>query len=376
MTMPTPALASAAYAELRLARIDRARRAVLTGQPNSQGGLEPWIERSWRRCLASGQRPEHHVGFDMVSAQAARRTHDASHALATAAKPLMDKLARTIAQTQYFAILTNAQGVVVGTSGDTARHGRTASVIARVGVDLSEHAIGTSAISAALIELQPVWLHRGEHFYTDTSIYSCAGAPVFNPDGQCAGMLDLTGVNAQERPELRHVAQHFARGIENALVAARPHALLLHLRWPGDGYAHEDEGLVALDKDGAVTGCNPAARQMLTHAQAAGPAQHIEDLFAMQPGLLLDAARRGHAIEVPLWSGLRVQVHASTAHRAAAEPSVAGAAPLKEIEAELIRKAVDEARGNVATAARNLGVSRGTVYRKLAALRTKPGKKA
>jgi transcriptional regulator of acetoin/glycerol metabolism len=35
------------------------------------------------------------------------------------------------------------------------------------------------------------------------------------------------------------------------------------------------------------------------------------------------------------------------------------------MEGEMIRRAVDEARGNVAEAARALGISRATVYRKL-----------
>jgi transcriptional regulator of acetoin/glycerol metabolism len=39
--------------------------------------------------------------------------------------------------------------------------------------------------------------------------------------------------------------------------------------------------------------------------------------------------------------------------------------PLKEIEVTLIRKAVEQALGNVAQAARALGISRATVYRKL-----------
>ncbi|HEY9222902.1 MAG TPA: helix-turn-helix domain-containing protein, partial [Variovorax sp.] len=39
---------------------------------------------------------------------------------------------------------------------------------------------------------------------------------------------------------------------------------------------------------------------------------------------------------------------------------------LRDVETALIRKAVDEARGNVAEAARALGISRATVYRKLA----------
>jgi transcriptional regulator of acetoin/glycerol metabolism len=39
--------------------------------------------------------------------------------------------------------------------------------------------------------------------------------------------------------------------------------------------------------------------------------------------------------------------------------------PLRDLEIALIRKAVDEARGNVMQAARVLGISRATVYRKL-----------
>ncbi|MDD3786720.1 MAG: helix-turn-helix domain-containing protein, partial [Hydrogenophaga sp.] len=40
--------------------------------------------------------------------------------------------------------------------------------------------------------------------------------------------------------------------------------------------------------------------------------------------------------------------------------------PLKDMETALIRQAVDDARGNVMEAARALGISRATVYRKLA----------
>ncbi|EER58345.1 transcriptional regulator, Fis family [Acidovorax delafieldii 2AN] len=42
-----------------------------------------------------------------------------------------------------------------------------------------------------------------------------------------------------------------------------------------------------------------------------------------------------------------------------------GPAPLRAAETALIRQAVQDARGNVAEAARTLGISRATVYRKL-----------
>ena len=50
------------------------------------------------------------------------------------------------------------------------------------------------------------------------------------------------------------------------------------------------------------------------------------------------------------------------------DSSPAGAArgvPLRDVETALIRQAVANARGNVVDAARALGISRATVYRKL-----------
>jgi transcriptional regulator of acetoin/glycerol metabolism len=158
-----------------------------------------------------------------------RRTEEANHLLAQAARPVLKKLGAAIADTRYFAILTNAQGVVVDVSGPIDRQDRRADLITRIGVDLSEASVGTTAIGAALTELQPVWLHRGEHFFNATSAYSCAGAPLFGPDGRCAGMLDLTGGDAVERPELRHLVVQSARSIENALTQSKPHDLLVRL---------------------------------------------------------------------------------------------------------------------------------------------------
>lgn len=68
-------------------------------------------------------------------------------------------------------------------------------------------------------------------------MYTCAGAPVFGPNGRCAGMLDLTGIDVAERPQLRHLADASARAIGNRLVQALPHALALWINWPLAGSA-------------------------------------------------------------------------------------------------------------------------------------------
>lgn len=361
----------------RLQQIAHARQAVLREGKGLSGLLaEPWIERSWQRCLASGKTPDQTVGFDMLSPQALRRTEEANHVLVQAARPVLEKLGAAIASTRYFAILTNAQGVVVDVNGAIDRRDRRANLITRIGVDLSEDSVGTTAIGAALTELQPVWLHRGEHFFTANSAYSCAGAPLFGPDGRCAGMLDLTGVDTVERPELKHLVVQSARSIENALIHSRPHALLIRLNWSSHSLGDDMDGLIGVDSDGWVLGANPAARQMVPALQAGSPAAvHCSELFAMPYEMLFDAAKSGtlgdtQAVDVPLWSGLRLHALPMLSGQVAAagrlgQRAAAPALPLKDVETALIRKAVNEAKGNVMKAARALGISRATVYRRL-----------
>ena len=375
-------------AELRLRSIAQARHAMLDGAPHWSDG-QSWIARSWQRCLTSGQRPDQAVSFDVIPAQALRRIEEANHTLLSAARPALARLGRAIANTRYFAILTNSQGVVVDVNGPVDRSDARAQAIARVGVDLSERNVGTTAIGAALTELHPVWLHRGEHFFDVNACYSCAGAPLFGPDGECVGMLDLTGIDADERPELKHLVAQSARSIENALTLERDHHLLVRLNWPGHTLGDETDGLVCLDGDGFVTGANQPARQMLAAlatpnglANQASPAIHSSDLFAMPYQMLFDAAGRDAygqpaPLDVPLWSGLRLQAVSQSRRQAlgdlarsgthGASGGANGHEPhlLKDVETAMIHKAVMQAKGNVMQAAKELGISRATVYRKL-----------
>lgn len=369
----------------RQALIARARHALQAGRVlPAHTEVEPWIARSWQRCLEGGLQPAQRVAFDMVSASALRRSQEQHRQLLRAARPVMEQLTRAIAGMRYFAMLTDARGTVVDVQGALDRHDPRALAIGRVGIDLSETAVGTTAIGAALTELQPVWLHRGEHFLQDNGSYSCAGAPLFGPEGQCIGMLDLTGIDVPERPELRHLVARSARAMEDTLLLQRPYAVLLRINWPGSTLGSEGDGLVALDAEGCILGCNSTARQLLPlPLRLPGGLRHCSDIMAVPWAQLFDAARARvpPLLDLPLWSGLRLQGlalrpgqtlcevprQAGNPPPALAARAVSGApgAPLREAEAALIRQAVLDARGNVAEAARALGISRATVYRKL-----------
>lgn len=373
---PTPPIGTLGSVQ-RLADIAKARTAVLCEDALSQGSplagtllVEPWITQSWQRCMARGHLPQHAVQFEAVSSVTQRNFTEKNRQLRDAGRGVIDSMQQTLARTGYFALLTNAQGMVVDTGGPIDMRDPRASSIARVGVDLSEQAVGTTAIGAALAELKPVWLHRGEHFFNGTGVYSCAGAPIFGSDGACVGMLDLTGIDAPERRELQHLVAQAATQIENRLALAIPHALSVQLYWPGL-VAQHDTGWLGLDADGHICAANRSARSMLgLPTVGLGSAlPHCHDVFATDYAHFFDAVRSAKPVELPLWSGLTVTAQGlpndAYFDQHFDHSKVQANAPLKTLTTDLIRHTVTQARGNVSVAAQTLGISRATVYRKL-----------
>ena len=244
----SPDAAQPCPADPRHQQVARARSLVFGDQAlaGSPPGIAPWLWRSWQRCLAAGRRPDERVVYEALGPHALRQTRDGHEVLLQAARPVMAQLVGAVGAMHYFSLLTDARGTVLEVQGPLERNDIRVQAIARVGVDLSEQGVGTTAIGAALAEHGPVWLHRAEHFFEANRHYSCAGAPLSGPDGSCLGMLDITGVDVPERPELMHLALRCARAIEDRLLRALPHALLLHLNWPGGPLGQEGEGLLAL----------------------------------------------------------------------------------------------------------------------------------
>lgn len=373
------AMTALATVSSRIELITQSRRVLLGGQ-HGKVAVQDWIAQSWQRCMSLGFEPHHRLAFDVVSTTLQRRSRDANRQLAQAAQNTLQQLGQAIAPIRYFAILTNAQGVVVASSGQIDPQDRRATLITREGVNLSERAIGTSAIGAALAEHADVWLHRGEHFFEDTGAYSCAGSPIFDGAGHCAGMLDVTGIDVPERPELIHRVSSAARRIENQLVLAAPHTLVIHLRWPDAGaLGREAEGLLCLDEDGQICAMNRTARQMLGGADVLKQTTHARDVFAIDWRRLFDTHLGSAATCIPLWTGLQVEVRTSRsgklAPKAASSSIVdtrvrASVGALKAHEVDVIKDTVSQLKGNVAAAAVKLGISRATVYRKLRSRRT------
>ena len=180
-------------------------------------------------------------------------------------------------------------------------------------------------------------------------------------------MLDLTGIDAAERPELKHLAAQSARSIENALTLTLPAqpAAAPELAGPLARAARTTAWCAWTATAGSRAATTPRGRCCRNSPWPARRA-HCSELFAQPWESWFDLARR--SAPQPPGRSAAVVGPAAAGAAAAARPGPVAAAPrvpLRDVEIALIRKAVADARGNVVQAAQALGISRATVYRKL-----------
>ena len=168
------------------------RRFFDTGEPPT--GLVPnVILHSWQRCAALGLAARTQPVVEPMHAGALHELHDRHEALRRLCRPELEALHADAQTSGAIAILTGPDGLVLDAIGNAAFLDKAARVALRPGVPWSENTTGTNAIGTALVERRPVEVRGGEHYFEPHRILSCSAAPILDPFGRLAGVLDLSG---------------------------------------------------------------------------------------------------------------------------------------------------------------------------------------
>ena len=347
--------------------------------------------QSWTRCLQAQRRPDETITFAPVTAC---RTHSAltrGRVLLAAAANELSQLEMTLAGTCCSVLLTDPQGVVV----HSARAGYNADEVLlplarRVGANLAEDNIGTNAPGLTAHTGEPCLVLGGEHFFGHVQVMHCAAAPIRDIHGQVAGVLDVTSESRPFGFDAASVVGQYATAIENRLLRAQSvEHIVLHLQTLPALLGTPMEGLAGITSDGRIAWMNRAATRLLGMPQVDGD-QHADAVFALDLNALAALTRRAKASAHRLPNGLNVwllarmqardgvrqvihigataapvaaPVAAPASDRAAVFEPISGT--LRNSELNMITRTLKACDGSVSKAARQLGVSRGLVYRHL-----------
>jgi transcriptional regulator of acetoin/glycerol metabolism len=388
-------------------RIALARQQFFEDGVRPSGMVSEAVLQSWSRCLRAHPDPTRPAVFEPVTLSRIHSTLRGNRELLDAASDELQRLQLTLAGTSGTAMLTDAKGVVIGsTYAPTRSHEQLMPIATRVGVNLSEEAVGTTAPGITARSGQASVVSGCEHYFGNAQLMYCAAAPIRDVRGELAGVLDLSSEGLPFSFDAAAVVAHYAAEIENRLLCAQSgDHLVVRLQISPAMLDTPLAALIGITGDGRIDWLNAAAARLLgLHAPLGqrGTAW-VEDTLGTTLEALAALSTRSEAQPMHLPNGLtlwmRCEWHTPERHRplhpAAAgapsppqPPSVAvAAAPhahphphpqpqpqpkppshnntLRDTERHAVLRVLADCGGNVSQAARTLGVSRGLIYRHL-----------
>ena len=177
------------------------------------------IADSWLRSRDAGVDPTgRQAAPSVVELEGVRDLwHD--HPLAVAAPLIEECMALASVEADHLTVVSDADGMLLSIRGDTRLRNRAADDMNFVeGALWSEAGAGTNAVGTALAADHAVQVFAAEHFTEPVQRWTCAAAPVTDPDsGRLLGIIDLTGDMASVHPHSLSVVVATARAIQELL---------------------------------------------------------------------------------------------------------------------------------------------------------------
>ncbi|GAB1098587.1 MAG: sigma-54-dependent Fis family transcriptional regulator [Shewanella algae] len=226
---------------------------------------QSWLSASWQRCQGAGLNPAaipDELRLNTAALDERRQRHGRLlQAVEHSALPLFNQL---MGRTQSRLILSDPQGFVLHHWGVSRYSQKLANIALDTGVNWMEQYKGTNAIAAALSERQCVSVIGEQHFIKSHRFMSCTASPLFSPDGELLGALDITSEQQIHTPKTAILVSSLAQQLELALLCRLPGAAVRLDLAPQKALLHSGwQGVLVLDLDGRVLGANPMARQLL-----------------------------------------------------------------------------------------------------------------
>lgn len=228
------------------------------------GLISPLIERSWQRCYDNGLAPDACSRDARLSQPEFRDIRERSATLLDSARPQLESLYTQIQDTHCAVLMADKDGTILHGIGDADFVPQARRVELMPGGVWSETARGTNAIGTAAREGRSIVVHAGEHYLNQNGFLTCAAVPIFDPQGNVLGVLDISSDANHPQHHTLALVNLAVSMIENQLLEREhqnAHLLFFHpdAHLLGGLY----EGVVAYDDNGRILGSNRWARQHL-----------------------------------------------------------------------------------------------------------------
>jgi transcriptional regulator of acetoin/glycerol metabolism len=301
---------------------------VLETATSASGPALSQLAASWHRsAIKHGLNPDEHRAPERVEQTALHHRRAALEQLLAVATPRLDALFALVGQSGCAVFLTDLDGVILDqrlSPGDTAAFEGWGMC---PGADWSEAREGTNGIGTCLTEQRRVIIHQNEHFYTRNIEMSCIDAPIYGADGQIVGALDLSSARADQTQAFNRLLAAQVAQTARVIEAANFRATYATSRIiVAESDQADATSLLAIDKNDLVIGATRDARRIFGMNRTGDlPARPASDFLGRDEG----------------------------------------ATGFEKAEKAAVIRALARAGNNVSEAARQLGIGRATLYRRM-----------
>ena len=268
-------------------------RQLLLQRSLPHGQLRESIEASWLRSLDAGLDCQTQLEADSFSRSDVRDLHENNKLLLDCAAPEVELLTRQYSAENALIMLADCDARILAVKGNSDVLDNAARHALNPGVCWSESSRGTNALGTALVDGRAVKIEGSEHFLDRLTQFSCTSAPIFGPNGNTLGVLDLTSERGRVQQPLE-VVQMAARSIENRLFSAsfKDHAVIaIHSRQ--QYLSSVWQGLIAVDPDGDLLGANQQAHQLLNIQDGMLKKHSLDEMLGISASQLLGQLMQG-----------------------------------------------------------------------------------
>ena len=329
-----------------VAAIRRAYGQFLSNGRVPRGVVPDFIERSWQRSAAFG------VAYDRIreigrADETDLRIIVSQHGnLINQATPVMENLHHQLTGSGSVVLLCSGEGFILHSMGDPDFLPKAQHIALKPGVSWAENQKGTNAIGTAIVERKPVVIYAGHHYIRQNQFLACSAAPVLDPFGEVAGVLDITCDYRYHQRHTLALVQMSVRVIERQVFQHRFSRDVVFNVHPEQNYLGSPFDVqVAFSPDGDFLAATPATCSQLD-LQPGGFHGRFEELFDAPFEKTLDKLRSASpsTIQVRLQHG-GVPVFLRLAHPAVPRQMIPSAAldpssQEKQLSGEPVRRAL------------------------------------
>jgi transcriptional regulator of acetoin/glycerol metabolism len=245
--------------------VSHEERIELVAEGGSEGYQSKAIDDSWRRCLLDFHvDPRSRSVPQLLTERELRISREPVSSFLLQAQDEIDRLYAIVRPQSYVVLLCNSDGVAIHHRGDESKDQEFKRRGIWLGGVWSEGVEGTNGIGTCIADRRPVLVHCAAHFRSRHTRLSCAGAPIFDPQGGLLGVLDVSKVHQrsddQPFPLLLQTVVVSARAIEERIFREHFQYCWILAAAPSDDFG--SSLLLAVDDKQSIIGGDQAARRL------------------------------------------------------------------------------------------------------------------